>query len=1018
MTSCGKFYVKLKLASMKKIVLLGLAIMASFTLALAQDRTVTGKVTSAEDGSSLPGVNIVVKGTATGAVTDLDGNYKVTVPASGAVLQFSFIGLEGQEIEVGSRSVIDVAMVSDAEQLSEVVVTGYSSVKKSNLTSAISTVDGAKIQSQPIGGIDNLLQGQSPGVQVVAQNGAPGSNAYIRVRGIGSVNASNEPLFIVDGVQLTQVQYNAINPNDIQEITILKDAASTSIYGARASNGVVLVTTKRGTQKGKPQITYKFQYGIKQLIPNNFDMMNKEQKLRYEVELGIRTQESADEIMTSPQYPETDWFDVLLQDGVVQSHDLSFAGQGDKSKYFFSLGTYNEDGISVGSNFKRITARVNAEFELTDFLDFGNSLTVTNSENNQTRDRNNVQNPFRAIYDYNPYETEFVLDSNGDFVLDADGNKIYNLTRNGFSIGEALRNNPELEKYTNVLGNVFLRAQPIENLNVKTEYGFNYRLRDRDYYITPGSVLDGYVGDPNAPGIKQNNLDQRYQFNWTNTAAYQFSPVDNHTVDVLVGTEYIKADIQGSNLQSKGFPSAKFTTQDNASEVTGGATSRDQWSLWSMFGNVSYNINEKYFVTGSLRRDGSSRFGANNKFGTFWAGSAGWNIHEEGFLSGVSAIDQLKIRGSIGTSGNLPTQLYASRGFYGFGSYNNQVTSGPTQLENKDLKWETNFNYSVGLDFGVINNRISGSLDYYNKNTNDLLFDAPLSRTTGFDSRLENIGEIVNNGFELEAVGDIVRGDFNLSVFGSISTNNNEVLNLDNGGEDIINANSGITVLREGQKVNTFYLVRFAGVNPANGEQLFLDKDGNVTNVWNGDDAVALEGKTPLPTHFGNFGLNAGWKGIQLNVNFYYQGGNYTMNYAFNQGQLADGSSSARNNQRVDAFNYWKNPGDVGVLPKPALGGSGNVVDSDRYLQRADMIRLRNVNLSYSLPKSVIEKVWLQDVRIFVQATNLWTFNPYFDGDPEVGRGSEESSLTLLGETTLYTYPNTRGFTAGINLTF
>lgn len=1000
---------------MKKILLLGLGLFAAFSLAIAQDRTVSGKVTSSEDNTPLPGVNIVVKGTTIGAVTDLDGNYKLSVQEN-AILQFSFIGYELQEIEVGNRSVIDVSMTSDAEQLSEVIVTGYSTVKKSNLTSAVSIVDGAEIQAQPIGGIDNLLQGQSPGVQVVNQNGAPGSNAYIRVRGVGSVNASNEPLFIVDGVQLTQVQYNAINPNDIQEITILKDAASTSIYGARASNGVVLVTTKNSAKKGKPQITYKFQYGMKQMIPNNFDMMNKEQKLTYEVELGIRTQESADDIRNSLANPDTDWFDILIRDGVVQTHDLSFAGQGDKSKYFFSLGTYNEEGISVGSDFSRITARANTEFDLTDFLKFGNRITVTNSKNNQTRDRNNVQNPFRAIYDYNPYEPEFVLDENGDFVLDNDGNKIYNLTRNGFSIGEALRNNPELETYTNVLGNVFLTANPLEKLNVKTEFGFNYRIRNREYYITPGSVLDGYVGDPAAPGIKQDNGDNRFQFNWTNTAGYQFSPADGHIIDVLVGTEYIKADIRTMNLQSKGFPSEKFFTQDNASEITGGATTRDEWALWSMFANVSYNLNEKYFVTGTVRRDGSSRFGANQKFGVFWSGSAGWNLHEEGFLSGVSFLDQLKLRGSIGTSGNLPGQLYASRGFYGFGSYRNQVSSGPTQLENKDLKWESNFNYSVGIDFGVFTNRLSGSFDYYNRNTNDLLFPAPLSRTTGWDSRLENIGEIVNTGVELELVGDVIRGDFNLSLFGSVSTNDNQVNNLVNN-EDIING-SGITLLSEGKKVNTFYLVRFAGVNPANGEQLFLDDEGNVTNNWSGDYAVALDGKTPLPTYFGNFGLNASWKGIALNLNFYYQGGNYTMNYAFNRDQLSDGTSNARNNQRVDAFNYWKNPGDVGVLPKPALSGSGNFLGSDRYLQRGDFIRLRNVNLSYTLPKNIVEKVWLQDVRIFVQGTNLWTFNPYFDGDPEVGRGSEESGLTLLGETTLYTYPNTRGFTAGINLTF
>jgi TonB-dependent SusC/RagA subfamily outer membrane receptor len=314
---------------MRKSLLFSLAFLFTASMAFAQEHTVSGKVTSADDGSAVPGVNIVVKGTTTGTVTDIDGNYNLAVPEGASILVFSFIGLETQEVEIGSRSVIDLQMVSDISQLSEVVVTGYSSVKKSNLTSAISTVKAEDIQSQPIGGIDNLLQGKSPGVQVVAQNGEPGSQAYIRIRGIGSVNASNEPLFIVDGVQLTSTQYNAINPNDIKEITILKDAASTSIYGARASNGVVLVTTRNGSEADKPTITYKFQYGQKQMIPNNYDMMNKAEKLRYEVEVGIRTQEDADLIANSLANPETDWFDVLLQNGVVQSHDLSFAGNSD-----------------------------------------------------------------------------------------------------------------------------------------------------------------------------------------------------------------------------------------------------------------------------------------------------------------------------------------------------------------------------------------------------------------------------------------------------------------------------------------------------------------------------------------------------------------------------------------------------------------------------------------------------------------------------------------------------------------
>jgi len=999
---------------MKKILLT--CFMLVFVLhAWAQDRTVSGTVTDAETGESLPGVNVLLKGTGTGITTNLDGNYKISVPSDGGTLVFTFIGMMKKEEVIGSRSVIDVQMKTDVQQLSEVVVTGYGAVKRADLTSAISTVSGEDIQSQPIAGVDNLLQGKSPGVQVVNQNGAPGANAYIRVRGVGSVNASNEPLFIIDGVQLTSQQYNALNPNDIEEISILKDAAATSIYGARASNGVVLVTTKSGSSSKKPRVTYKYQQGVKQMIPNNFEMMDKDQKLDYEVEVGLRSEESAEEIRTSPANPETDWFDVLLRNGNVQTHDISVSGSGDRSNYFFSFGSYSEEGISVGSKFNRLTGRANADYKVTDFLKIGNNLTVSKTTTNETRDRNNVQNPFRAIYDYNPFEPEFILDENGDPVLDENGEKQYNPTRQGFSIGEALRNNPEQVEFTNAIGNVFVEVTPIEGLAIKSVGGINYRIREREYYVHPGSILDGFVGDPNAPGSKTDNFDVRNQVNWTNTANYNFSPIDGHNIGLLAGTEYILADINSSFISSKGWPSSDFTTHDNASEVTGASTTRDQWSLWSQFGQLSYNLNEKYFATASIRRDGSSRFGANQKFGIFWAGSAGWNIHDEGFMSSLDYISQLKIRGSVGTSGNVPNQLYASRGFYGFGSYNNLVTRIPTQLENRDLKWEENFNYSVGLDFGILRNRISGSVDYYTRNTRDLLFNRPVSRTTGWTSRLENVGEIINRGVELELAYDVVRqNDFTFTLLGSAATNDNEVINLDNGGEDIFN--SSFLLLREDLKVNTFYLVRYAGVNPANGEELFYTADGEITNEWSGDDAVALEGKTPLPTYFGNFGFNTSYKGLALNVNFYYQGGNYVYNIAFNQSQLSNGGNGARSNQRVDAFNYWKEPGDVGVLPRP--GVDVPVLDSDRYLQRADFIRLRNVNLSYTLPKSLTEKVKLQNVQFFVQGTNLWTYNPFFDGDPEVGRGSEESDLVELGETTLFTFPNTRGVTGGLNITF
>lgn len=995
---------------MKKLLLLLVGtLLVSATFA---QRTISGKVAD-ESGESLIGATVLVQGTTIGTVTDIDGNYTIQVPTERNILEFSYTGYASQTVEIGASTVVDVTMSEDIAQLNEVVVVGYNSVKKSDLTSSVTTVTGEKLQAQPIASIDNLLQGQSPGLQIVAENGRPGGGAYIRIRGQGSVNASNAPLFIVDGIQVTSDDYNALNPNDIKEVSVLKDAASTAIYGSRASNGVVLITTKKGRRDRKPTISYSFQYGQKERTDDGFEMMDFDQKLDYEVALGFRTEESANELRDKKSFLNTNWEDVLLRTGEVRTHNLSISGGSDKANYHFSLGSYDEQGIAVGSDFSRINGRFNMDFDVTDWLKVGNTLSLSRTDEDELRDRNNVQNPFRAVYDYNPYEPEFVYEDDGTLRLDENGDPVYNNTHEGFSISEAQRNNPEEAIRTNAIGNLYAEASILENLRFKTQAGGNYRIYRRNYYIQPGSILDGYVGDPNAPGIKTDNGHDRFIFNWFNTLSYDFTLGGRHQFNTMVGTEYYKQDFDSYRVDGKGFPSEQFFTQDNAAEITGGNTTKSQWSLWSQFADVRYNYDSRYLATFSIRRDGSSRFGSENKFGFFYAGSLAWNIASENFMASSGLFDQLKLRVSAGTSGNEPTGLYW-QGTYGFGSYTDRTTSVPGQLSNATIKWEENFNYSVGIDFGILNNRLSGSIDYYNRTTTDLLFPQPLSLTTGWGSRLANIGEMLNSGIELEMVADIVRSDnFSLSLFGNLTTNQNEITNLNNGGEDIVNG-SGLTLLREGLTVNTFYLVRYAGVDPATGDELYLDKNGNVTNVYSSDDAVALEGKAPQPKLFGTVGTNINLFGIDLSASFYYSSGAYTMNYMF-QNILSDGDN-ANDNQDVAALNYWEQPGDTDVLPRPDLANNTNT--TTRYLQKTDYVRLRNVSIGYTLPNNLTQKFYVQNLRVFLQGTNLWTYNPYFRGDPEVGRASEESGLTRLGEATLYSYPQTMGWTFGVNVTF
>ena len=999
---------------MKRLLLVFLLVGTAMGTVLAQ-RNISGTITDQETGDPLIGATILVKGTTIGTVSDLDGQYNINVPDGRNTLQFSYTGYAPQETEIGASSIVDVQLGSDIAQLSEVLVVGYNSVKRSDLTSAVSVVDGEQLTAQPIGGIDNLLQGASTGLQVVGQNGRPGGAAFIRIRGVGSVNASNEPLFIIDGVQVTQSDYNALNPNDISKVTVLKDAASTAIYGSRASNGVILITTKKGRRDRKPQISYNFQYGEKQQTDDGMTLMNGNQKLDYEVALGIRSEESAQALRDKLGFLETDWEDVLTRKGLVRTHDLSIAGGSDRANYHFSLGYYGERGITVGSDFERLTGRFNMDFDVTDWLKVGNTFSLSRTDDNELRDVYNVQNPFVAVYTYNPYETEFVLDDNGEQVLDTNGNPVYNRTQQGFSISEALVNNPENKKRANAIGSIYLQATILPKLTFKSQVGGNYQIYRRETYIKPGSILDGYIGDPNAPGIKTDNGSDRFLYNWFNTLSYNFKLGSQHEFNTMVGTEFYMRDLQAYQINGKGFPSANFSTQDNAAEITGGNTSRTQWSLWSQFGEIRYNYDSRYLASFSLRRDGSSRFGASNKYGVFYAGSLAWNLARETFLAD-SGFDQLKLRLSAGTSGNEPgiTNLYW-QGNYNFISYNDLTASKPNQLSNATLKWEENFNYSIGLDFGVFNNRLSGSVDYYQRRTSDLLFPEPLSRTTGWTSRLANIGEMLNSGVEFELVGEVVRTPgFNVSLFANFTTNKNEIINLKNGGEDIIDPNSGISLLREGLPVNNFYLNRYAGVDPTNGDALYLDVDGNVTNAYRTSDAVALDGKAPQPKFFGSFGTNVSVKGFDLAVNFYYAGGHYT--YNFNENAVLSDGARGRSQHDVRALNYWKNPGDVNVLPRPDI--NNNVNTSDRFLQKADYLRLRNVNLGYSLPGNVIEKVGFQQVRFFVQGTNLLTFAPHYTGDPEVGVGSVENTYVIPGEISFFNYPQTMGWTMGANLIF
>jgi len=998
----------------------------------AQEKTITGTVTAA-DGLPLPGVNVIVQGTSRGVQTDFDGNF--TIKASeGETLVFSFIGMKEVTAVVAASNTINMVMEEDVETLEEIVVVGFSSKSRDELTSAVSNVTSEDLQKiAPSVSIDNMLQGVAAGVQVTAQNGKPGQTAFIRVRGIGSINAGNEPLYIVDGAQMRESDVNSINPNDVESVSVLKDAASTSIYGARGGNGVVLITTKRGKKGKEAVIKITSRLGRSRKVKDNFTMMNAAQKLQYERELGVGTGASisSNAELNALLALDHDWQEDLLQDGLQQSISFSVSGGEERMRYLFSLG-YDEDTGIVRDidGYNRTTGRLNVDYDAKDWLTVGTSLSFSSVEQGDPRDRNNVQNPFRAMYDYNPYEPFYSRNPDGTVAFDSNGQPILNPTQAGYPVSSELRENITSRFNHRFLGNIYLDFKLHENVQFLTQVSGVYDQFRRDNYLQPGSTLDLIINGGVPTGDKSDSGSYDFTYTWLNKATYSNTFGEKHNLEVTALTEYVRNNFRSYVASGTGFVVGGPSVLDVAAAPDNIGGNRSENALFSVAGNIDYNYDNRYIVTATLRRDGSSKFGANTKYGTFWSGSVAWNVNNEAFFKS-NTINTLKVRASYGTSGNDQIGNYQSITTLGYGAYNGTNTLVPANFGDANLGWEENVNYGIGVEFGLFNNRLRGLVDYYNRTTSELLLNELLAVTTGSNAVVGNLGEMVNKGWEFELAGDVIRTeDFRWSLNANLNLYDNEVTklvneddpNTDGNESDLFGAGNFFSVLRVGEEVNTFFLTRYAGVNPANGEALYLDTDGNVTNVAAGNE-VALSGKSPFADMDGSFGTSVQYKGWDLNANFYWKVGNYIYN-TMESNMLADGDGIEGSNQRLDAFNYWRNPGDTGVLPRPSSAGfsADAAQTSDRFLQKGDYIRLRSIQLGYTIPKRFTDVLALDSVRIYAAGTNLWTYAPEYKGDPEVGIGSGETQTagagTIPGEFSLYSYPTTATIAVGFDIQF
>ncbi|MFO7977308.1 MAG: TonB-dependent receptor [Bacteroidales bacterium] len=984
---------------MKRIVFIGFLLLIMLgTQAIGQVRTITGVVTDATDQSTLPGVSIMVKGTTQGTVTDINGRYELQA-AGDAVLTFSFIGMETMEVPVDDRSVINVSMATSMVGLDEVIVVAYGSVRRSSFTGAASSVRAEKIERVPVTSVEKALQGGMPGLQVTAASGQPGSNTQVLLRGIGSISAGTAPLYVVDGVPIAIGDYSQqssttnalshINPSDIESITVLKDASATAIYGSRASNGVILISTKQG-KEGKTVFSMRSQLGLSSRTNKNFDVLNAQEYIMLtnegRVNSGLAPQDFTDAA-------DFDWLAAAFRDDApTQNYELSARGGTERTKFFVSGSYFDQQGMAYGSSMTRASARINLDHEANDRLSFGLNVGLSNTnQDTPLTDAAYFTSPVTGSFLMPPIYSAYNPDGTYNMSYPAMGgtNFVANLDYN------------DLDSYANrIIGSSYAQYNFTDELSLKSNFGLDYLDLLEEFYDDPRAVGNTAFERGRASASMTKNLI----YSTSTVLSYNNTFAELHNLSALVGHEAQGSDLKDFYVSSEDF--ASYQLRKLASGATpyiafGSATG---WRLSSMFSSLNYNMDNKYYLSGSFRRDGSSRFGRNHRYASFWSVGTSWRMSSESFIKdNVDFIDNLQLRASYGTAGNSSIGNFASMGLYGYGfDYDGKPGSGPSQFENPDLTWEKNINWNIGLDYRLFD-RVTGTVEYYNRITSDLLLNVPLSSTAGITTQLRNIGEMQNKGWEFQVAVDVVnpRNAFTWNVDANVAFNQNKIVKLVDG-EDIP---AGTQIRREGESFRSWYLRRWAGVNPANGMPLWYDEEGELTSNYS-QAAREIVG-TADPDFFGGFTNTFAYKGFSVSAFFSFTYGNLLFDDTYRL--LNSDGAFVGFNQSTDQLNRWTTPGQITDTP---IRLNGNATSSNqastRNLYDGSYLRLRNLTASYSLPSSLVQRARFTNARIFVQGQNLFTWTEYPGMDPE----------QQLAGTVWFVYPNAKTITFGLELSF
>jgi TonB-linked SusC/RagA family outer membrane protein len=1019
---------------MKKLIgLIACIMLLGLSSVFAQSKEVTGAVTDLS-GLGLPGVSVSIKGTTEGANTDIDGKWALTA-TSNDVIVISFIGMKTQEIKVGNKTVINVVLEEDRVTIEEVMVVAYGTIKKESFTGSAASIGADKLSKTPVISVDQALSGLSAGVQVSGGSGQPGSAPSIRIRGIGSINASQEPLYVIDGVAMTGGNMNesgsanlgalsALNPNDIATMTVLKDAAAAALYGSRAANGVVLITTKRG-KTGATKFTFKAEYGFNDFAVKTAELASSKETFDYKVdgyknylmEYGGYTDEAlaledATEGISGafPDYDPSrpasdyDWEDALFRTGSVKDIQFSAAGGNEKTKFFASIGYIKSEGVAVGSDFKRISGRINLDHKANDILSVGFSSSISYMDQNTVPSSSSYfSNPMYATRGFLNQLTP-IKNKDGEYTALQGGTRPNLVKEQSLSTNTTTiwKNNEQAYLQVNILDGLTFRTT--NSMELWQIYGHTYYSP----ISNTGASYNGLIDDSNK---------RRLKLLTSNILTYKTSIDEVHNFDALVGFEAEQLSDQTLQAKGKNLPNNTKDHLDVAAKPLAAVSNMDGDRMQSFLSRLNYNFDNKYYFSASYRTDASSRLGANNRWGHFYSVSGSWRLSQEDFVKDLTFINDWKIRSSFGSNGTLPSSWVGALGLYDYGfDYNGNPGAVYTQIENADLKWEKNNNFSIATEIKMFD-FLSIELEYYHKKTTDLLLRVPASKTTGFNSRWGNVGAMTNQGVELAISSENIRtDDFSWTSSLVMSHSANTIDKLEGGD----NVDTFPYILREGESFTSMYLRDWAGVNPENGHGTWylldknekrqdLDKDGKYDTT----ESTSKAGKRIVgsfdPLLEGSLSNSLSYKGLDLSFMFSFRLGGDA--YSSGYGSLFDDGASLYRPVLKSNLDYWKQSGDKTDLPKNVFSNPQHTnYNSSRRLVDASYLRLKNVSLAYNLPSNIVKKMHLGGIRIYASGINLLTFSEMGEYDPEVtARG------TAFGS---YDFPSLRTYTFGVQVNF